>query len=103
MKTFQEIIVSDSTVILVLLQDTTIVGQVGFSSENSELFNLYVDIKHRGIGNAELLLREAIFRYQPKYITASSCYGSNVEKLISLYTKVGFCLDNVRLSYGSRG
>ena len=97
MITFNELVVNKDTVLLFILKDGVVVGSVTYNQENNELYNLLIDIKHRGEGNAEALLKEAMFRYRPKTITASSCYGSDPVRLIKLYAKVGFKVDNVTM------
>ena len=97
---FCEIIVNSETAVLNLLLDGVVIGCVTYNQKEKGLYNLAIDIKHRKNGNAERLLREAVFRYQPRTITASSCYGSDVLGLIRLYEKVGFHLDDVKMFYG---
>ena len=94
---FCEIIVNSETAVLILLLDGVVIGCVTYNQKEKGLYNLAIDIKHRKNGNAERLLREAVFRYQPSTITASSCYGSDVARLVKLYQRVGFTVDNVRM------
>jgi len=99
MITFSELIVNERTALLSLVEDGEVIGSVMYDQEQNELHNLFIDIKKRGKGNAERLLKEALFRYSPKYITASKDYGSDPVRLIKLYSKVGFDVDNVRMSF----
>ena len=95
MKSFSEIVVNSETVLLHLLEGTEVIGSVMYNQSYDELYNLFIDIKHRGVGNAELLLKEAVFRYSPTKITASKMYGADPVRLIKLYSKAGFTVDNV--------
>ena len=99
MKTFSEVIVNGETAVLHLLEDNTVIGSVTYNQKDKALYNLLVDIKHRHVGNGEMLLKEAIFRYHPVHITASTCYGCNIGDVVKLYEKVGFKVDNVHMIY----
>lgn len=94
-KHFEEIVVNEDITVLHLLENTDVIGSVMYDRHFNELCNLFIDIKHRGVGNAELLLKEAVFRYSPAKITASKIYGSDPIRLIKLYSRVGFTVDNV--------
>lgn len=95
---FCEIVVNKETVVLNILDENTVIGAVTYNQTHNELYNLFVDVKHRNQGVAKTLLKEAVFRYQPKYITASSGYESDVVRLVKLYQSVGFTVDNVHMT-----
>lgn len=107
MRSFHEVVVNEHIVVLNMLDEfkilnnspyNLVIGSVMYDQEHGELYNLFIDIKRRNEGNAEALLKEAISRYSPKYITASTAYGSDVLRLMHLYDKVGFKTDNIRLT-----
>ena len=107
MQSFHEVVVNEHVVVLNMLDELEllngctkdlVIGSVMYDQEHDELYNLFIDIKRRNKGHAEALLKEAISRYSPKHITASTAYGSDILRLMRLYDKVGFKTDNIRLT-----
>lgn len=62
-----------------------------------QILTVQISLFESGEWNAEALLKEAMFRYKPKTITVASCYGSDPVRLIKLYAKVWFKVDNVTM------
>ena len=73
---------------------------VTYSTKDNKLYSLIVDEKWRGFGFGTMLLKEAILRYNPKYIDASSCCGGDPVRLMDFYSKVGFTPYNIQMQRG---
>lgn len=94
---YNELLVDHNTVILILLCNNIAIGQLTYNSKDDCLYNLIITVDMRNKGYATCLLKEAIERYKPQYINASTGYGSGLNGLVKLYSEVGFVPYEVRM------
>lgn len=73
---------------------------VTYSAKDNKLYSLIVDEAWRGLGLGTMLLKEAIIRYNPKYIDDNACFGSDPLRLMKFYSKVGFKPYNIQMQRG---